>query len=271
MSHPDWALAAHPKTLGSWNLHTHLPLSHPASFVVFLSSAAGVIGNRGQSNYAAGNAFQDALAHHRRTLTVSLDLGPVIGAGMVDQAMMDLLRSVGYFGIRRSDMFLALDRAVAGTTPPQVVLGVGTGGLLAQNTPADPFWADTPLFAVLNRVDVDANPHHSTDTSSGGGGGGGGAENLVPRLQMAGSVDEAVEILLGPLIAAMVSIIPNIDASEILPHMTPNECRSDSMRGTNIDNWLKRTTGVAVGQAINGMPLRRICEEVVGRGGFVVG
>ncbi|KAK0749364.1 hypothetical protein B0T18DRAFT_427495 [Schizothecium vesticola] len=266
MSHPDWALAARPKTLGSWNLHTHLPLSHPSSFFVFLSSAAGVIGNRGQSNYAAGNAFQDALAHHRPSRTVSLDLGPVIGAGMVDQTMMDLLRSVGYFGIRRSDMFLALDRAVCGATPPQVVLGVGTGGLLAQNTPADPFWADTPLFALLNRVDVNANPHHS-DTSSGGGG---GAENLVPRLQMAGSVDEAVEILLGPLIAAMVSIIPNIDASEILPHMTPNECRSDSMRGTNIDNWLKRTTGVAVGQAINGMPLRRICEEVVGRGGFVV-
>lgn len=265
MSHADWALAAHPKTLGSFHLHTHLP---PSSFFVFLSSAAGVIGNRGQSNYAAGNAFQDALAHHRspHTRTVSLDLGPVIGAGMVDQAMMDLLRSVGYFGIRRSDMFLALDRAVAGTTPPQVVLGVGTGGLLAQNAPADPFWADTPLFALLNRVDVDANPHHT----SSGGGGGGGAENLIPRLQMASSVDEAVEILLGPLIAAMVSIIPNIDASEILPHMTPNECRSDSMRGTNIDNWLKRTTGVAVGQAINGMPLRRICEEVVGRGGFVV-
>ncbi|KAK1833135.1 ketoacyl-synt-domain-containing protein [Podospora conica] len=266
MSHPDWTLAASPKTLGSWNLHTHLPLP-PTSFFLFLSSAAGVIGNRGQSNYAAGNAFQDALAHHRPPhTTVSLDLGPVIGAGMVDQAMMDLLRSVGYFGIRRSDMFLALDRAVAGATPPQIVLGVGTGGLLAQNTPADPFWAETPLFAVLNRVDVDANPHHDHHAS---GGGGGGAENLVPRLQMAGTVDEAVEILLGPLIAAMVSIIPNIDASEILPHMTPNECRSDSMRGTNIDNWLKRTTGVAVGQAINGMPLRRICEEVVARGGFV--
>lgn len=265
MSHGDWALAAHPKTLGSFHLHTHLP---PSSFFIFLSSAAGVIGNRGQSNYAAGNAFQDALAHHRspHTPTVSLDLGPVIGAGMVDQSMMDLLRSAGYFGIRRSDMFLALDRAVAGTTPPQIVLGVGTGGLLAQNAPADPFWADTPLFALLNRVDVDANPHHSSTSSSGGG----GAENLIPRLQMAGSVDEAVDILLGPLIAAMVSIIPNIDASEILPHMTPNECRSDSMRGTNIDNWLKRTTGVAVGQAINGMPLRRICEEVVGRGGFVV-
>lgn len=269
MSHADWALAAHPKTLGSLHLHTHLPLSHSSSFFVFLSSAAGVIGNRGQSNYAAGNAFQDALAHHRTptTKTVSLDLGPVIGAGMVDQSLMDLLRSVGYFGIRRSDMFLALDRAVAGTTPPQVVLGVGTGGLLAQNAPADPFWADTPLFALLNRVDVDANPHHTSSGTSGGS----GSENLIPRLQMAGSVDEAVEILLGPLIAAMVSIIPNIDASEILPHMTPNECRSDSMRGTNIDNWLKRTTGVAVGPAINGMPLRRICEEVVGRGGFVVG
>jgi len=30
-----------------------------------LSSIAGITGNPSQSNYAAGNTFKDALAHHR--------------------------------------------------------------------------------------------------------------------------------------------------------------------------------------------------------------
>jgi len=245
-------------------------------FLVFLSSAAGVIGNRGQSNYAAGNAFQDALALYRSARgmrTVSLDLGPIIGAGMVDQEMMDLLRSVGYFGIRLHDMLFMLERAVAGFAtgnkpmPPQVVMGVGTGGLLRQTRPADPFWAETALFAHLNRVDVGGLS--DTDLSGAAGLGDNNGQNLQPRLKMAATMEEGVEIILGPLIAAMVSIIPNLDASDIESSMTPTECNSDSMRGTNIDNWLKRTTGVSIGQAINSMPLQKICEEVIKKGGFL--
>lgn len=244
MQYQDWVLASKVKTIGSWNLHRLLPSTH-MDFFIFLSSAAGVIGNRGQSNYAAGNAFQDALARYRSARgmrTVSLDLGPIIGAGMVDQEMMDLLRSVGYFGIRFHDMLFVLDRAIAGFTtgdtpiPPQVVMGVGTGGLIRQTRPADPFWADSALFAYLNRVDVGA----LSDADMGGAavGSGDSGQDLVPRLKMAQTMEEGVEIIIGPLIAAMVSIIPNIDASDIESSMTPTECNSDSMRGTNIDNWL---------------------------------
>ncbi|KAK3336399.1 hypothetical protein B0T19DRAFT_364937 [Cercophora scortea] len=273
MRHQDWNSACQVKTIGSWNLHWSLPKD--MDFFVFLSSAAGVIGNRGQANYAAGNAFQDALARHRTAHgmhTVSLDLGPIIGAGMVDQDMMDHLRSVGFFGIRIQDMLFVLERAIAGfeigdtPMPPQVVMGVGTGGLIEQNKPADPFWADTALFAHLNRVDITSGIDHGEHDADGSSL---SSLNLKPLLHKAGTVEEAVEVIMEPLITAMVSIIPNIEAADIKPHMTPTQCHSDSMRGVNIDNWLKRTTGVSIGPALNSMSLAKICEEVVRKGGFV--
>ncbi len=76
-----------PKVIGGWNLHTQTQ-ADPLDFFVSFSSFTSMIGNLGQANYVAGNAFLDALAYHRRVHglpALTVNWGAVSDVGYVAQ------------------------------------------------------------------------------------------------------------------------------------------------------------------------------------------
>jgi acyl carrier protein len=86
MTHEQWREAVQAKVHTSWNLHKLLPAQ--LDFFVLLSSLAGVFGNVSQSNYAAGNTFQDALAEFRTLQgqrAVSINLGWMRTIGIISE------------------------------------------------------------------------------------------------------------------------------------------------------------------------------------------
>ncbi|MGE3808978.1 MAG: beta-ketoacyl reductase [Gemmataceae bacterium] len=74
------------KVAGSWNLHQQTRASTLDYFVVY-SSAASLLGSPGQSNHAAANTFEDALAHYRHArglpaLSINWGVWSEIGAAV---------------------------------------------------------------------------------------------------------------------------------------------------------------------------------------------
>lgn len=143
MTHAKWHRAFLPKTRGSRNLLAQLwPQDDP--WFILLSSITGVIGNTAQSNYASGNTFEDALAHHARAhlgiRATSIDVGLVSDSSHFTSAgeFGDLDNYLhryqhGWAGLQTSldELRVALMALMRGSTveesstPAQFVLGLG--------------------------------------------------------------------------------------------------------------------------------------------------
>ncbi len=113
-----------PKVLGGWHLHRATRDRDLDMFVLF-SSMAGVLGNPGQANHAAANAFLDQLAAHRRALGLagqSIQWSAWSGLGEAEEQRERIARSlkkrgVGWIsprqGIRIFDQLVRQDPSTA--------------------------------------------------------------------------------------------------------------------------------------------------------------
>ncbi|MFE3170332.1 SDR family NAD(P)-dependent oxidoreductase [Amycolatopsis sp. NPDC059235] len=198
------------KATAAWNLHE---LAGDVERFVLFSSAAGLLGAPGQANYAAANAFLDALAQHRRSL------------GLPAQSLA--------WGLWNSD-----ERT-----------GERTGGLTAEAGLAllDAALADpAPVLAPL-RLDAwrgdDVPPllrGHVRTTRRTGGSAAGRLRRTPPAERR-----ERLEELVGTQVAAVLGHGEALEPGSALPDLG-----FDSLTAVQVRNRLAELTGLTLGATL---------------------
>ncbi|TVY71472.1 Compactin diketide synthase mokB [Lachnellula suecica] len=162
MSLQSFNAAVRPKVQGSWNLHT-ATLSQPLDFFIMLASSVGVLGNAGQGNYAAGNAYEDALAHYRvreGLPATTIDVGMMLGVGAVAEDDSGLARRnlerKGFVGIEESEFLVMMEMAMSPKTQKlcQMINGIKTRDVFEGTESEAPFWYSDPIFSHLKKMGV---------------------------------------------------------------------------------------------------------------------
>ncbi|MFG2207195.1 SDR family NAD(P)-dependent oxidoreductase [Streptomyces sp. NPDC048638] len=212
------------------------PGRSPDAFVLF-SSGAGLWGNVGQSAYAAGNAFLDALASARRAggrAATSVAWGAWDGGGMaVADGAGDLLRERGV-------PLMAPETALAGL---QAALDRDETLTAFADIDWDRF---APAYSMSrSRALLDELPEARRAVQGGTAGPGGVLDALQGRLADLTGDDQ--ERLLLDLVRAR--------AADALGHRTPDRVRAalafkdlgfDSMASLTLRNRLNEATGLAL-------------------------
>jgi acyl transferase domain-containing protein len=210
-----------PKVHGA--LHLHELLRHAAlDFFVLYSSGAGLLGSPGQSNYAAANAFLDALAHHRRAQglpALSIDWGAFAEVGMAavhdnraarlaSQGMRSLLPAEG---LRALERLLATDRTQVGVIP------------------LDPRrWVEANPAAATSRMWSALVAAHGPARAQGA--------DLQSRL--AAAPPEARAAIVRDIIRAQVARVLQIPEAKLDPDVAFTSLGMDSLTGLELRNRL---------------------------------
>jgi malonyl CoA-acyl carrier protein transacylase/acyl carrier protein len=220
-----------PKVDAALNLHD-LTAAMPLSAFVLFSSAAGVLGNPGQANYAAANAFLDGLAAHRRAQGIagqSLAWGLwADGAGMAGELAEADRQRMNRSGVRALpiEQGLALLDAAAGLGVASLVpvgLDLRAMGAAGSEVP--------PLLRGLVRSTARRTARTGPASSF--------RQSLVGLL-----AEEQDALLLSTVRTEAAAVLGHTGVQAIEPDRAFNELGFDSLSAVEFRNRINETTGL---------------------------
>lgn len=135
MAADQWRKVLAPKAYGAWYLH-ELTSTLTLDFFVVYSSISSLLGNVGQANYAAANAFLDALVQQRRSQglpALGINWGPWSEVGMAHRSgAMKSMEALGVKGIPTERGLAALEVLLGGREAQVAVLSMDWKAYAAQ-------------------------------------------------------------------------------------------------------------------------------------------
>jgi aryl carrier-like protein len=264
----QWTDTLRSKVQGSLNLHQHLPAN--LDFLVLLSSICGIIGASGQSNYAFGCAYQDAMARYRLAVgqkAISIDLGIVEGVGYTaeHQGVASFMRSLGMQPISEEYLHALLEYycdqgcRIQGSSEAQVIAGIMTEEEMHCTGIVRPRFYSRPLVRHLERLKltvhaktsqqkvVETVPTKFTPTT----------DSFGDQFQVKGSVSMAICRRLSDMLA--------LSTIDIDPAKPLHAYGVDSLVAMEIRNWFKEEMGVdvAVFDILSNMSIDSLAGKIV--------
>nr|WCL22569.1 polyketide synthase [Streptomyces sp.] len=222
-----------PKVDAAWHLH-ELTRDHDLRAFVIFSSVAGTLGGAGQANYAAANAWLDALARHRAARglpALTLGWGPWTEVGgmadRLDDVELQRLRRTGMPPLSPDDGLALLDAALLPGRPP-VMLPVRFD--LATMRAQAETGTLSPVFGGLVRIQARRAPSGRASW-----------ERLA-------ALDEAErrKFLLELVRGHVAHVLGHGGADEVEPHRALNELGLTSLGAVELRNALNADSGLSL-------------------------
>jgi NADPH:quinone reductase-like Zn-dependent oxidoreductase/acyl carrier protein len=228
-----------PKAAGAWNLHDQTK-DLPLDFFVMTSSVSSLVGNPGQGNYAAANAFLDALAHHRRAIglpALAINWGHLgeVGYAARHANVSGHLERYGVVPIGLKDAWKMLERLLRSDTAEAAAMSIDWAR-----------WADAnPRVKKSHRYEelISSGPSESQPD---------GSSSRIAAAVLAASGAGRIN-LLETFIRDVAARVLGMPASQIDPTRPLNEFGLDSLLGIELVNRIEE-----------GLELRFPVEKIMG-------
>lgn len=240
MTVEDYKAALLPKVHGTKNLH-EATKSLKLEFFVTLSSLAGILGSKGQANYAAGNSFQDYLVNSERdadTNYVSLSLGMIEDSEVITlhpERIPGLIR-MGCIPFKIKQFLGLLEYSLSPQGRKecnQVVIGIDRKSISDQG---NTFLLNNAMLSHLPDISSNQTQRNATPQVS----------RKVDQLLIKAQGFEEIRGVISAAIAEKIAALMAIEPERIDLEIPLAELGFDSLIAIELKNWIGRTLKAAI-------------------------
>jgi len=248
-----------PKVTGTDNLEQVLR-GTPLDYFVLFSSVTTLVGNPGQANYVAANAYMEGVARRRRRKglpALAVGWGPILDVGAVardEKLQRGLQRLTGVSGLRAREGLDLLAQALArGPDVPAVItIAPNEGSFGADRLPV----LRSPTYAAYRG----ATQHDKA--------GGVGAIDL--RALAAGEGTEVARRKVAEVVTAKLAQVLHMRESDISPVRPLGDIGLDSLMALELVMNLEECFGIGIplSGSSGGMTISGIADEIIAHVGL---